>query len=61
MDMMINPIKKLHSWIKVLKWSKNVINFLKSRNDINKNLKVGFNFIILPENYKNLRESIVTY
>ena len=38
---------------------KNVINFLKSRNDINKNLKVGFNFIILPENYKNLREVLL--
>ena len=29
--------------------------FLKSRNMINKNLKVGFNFIILPENYKDLK------
>ena len=29
---------------------KNVINFLKKRNQINPNLKVGFNFIILSEN-----------
>lgn len=35
---------------------RNVVNFLKSRNEINKKLKVGFNFIILPENYNNLKD-----
>tara|TARA_E500000178_G_C16792131_1_gene648505 strand:- start:85 stop:870 length:786 start_codon:yes stop_codon:yes gene_type:complete len=38
---------------------KNVINFLKLRNEKNKKLKVGFNFIILPENYKNLKDVLL--
>lgn len=33
---------------------KNLINFLKKRNLFNKNLKVGLNYIILPENMNNL-------
>ncbi len=45
-------ITQLDKSFKIVK--RNVINFLKSRNKINKNLKVGFNFIILSENYKNL-------
>ena len=40
---------------------KNVINFLISRNDINKNLKVGFNFIILPENYQRFKKCAIAY
>ena len=46
-------ITRLDKSYKIVK--KNMINFLKSRNMINKNLKVGFNFIILPENYKDLK------
>ena len=42
-------ITQLDKSFKIVK--RNVINFLISRNEINKNLKVGFNFIILPENY----------
>lgn len=34
---------------------KNAITFLKLRNEINKNLKFGFNFIIIPENIDQLR------
>ena len=37
---------------------KNIINFLNLRNQNNKNLKVGFNYIILKENYKNLIDVI---
>ena len=37
---------------------KNIINFLNLRNQINKKLKVGFNYIILKENYKNLIDVI---
>ena len=33
---------------------KNTISFLKLRNKINKNLKFGFNFIIIPENIDQL-------
>ncbi len=33
---------------------RNVIAFLKLRNEINKNLKFGFNFIIIPENVNQL-------
>jgi len=33
---------------------KNVINFLINRNIVNKNLKFGFNFIIIPENIDQL-------
>lgn len=33
---------------------KNLLNFLRLRNKLNKNLKVGLNFIILPENMNNL-------
>ncbi|MDC0446020.1 hypothetical protein OAM09_04300, partial [Candidatus Pelagibacter sp.] len=33
---------------------RNTINFLKLRNEINKNLKFGFNFIIIPENTNQL-------
>jgi len=33
---------------------RNTINFLKLRNEINKNLKFGFNFIIIPENTDQL-------
>ena len=32
----------------------NTISFLKKRNEINKNLKFGFNFIIIPENLHQL-------
>ena len=32
----------------------NTISFLKKRNQINKNLKFGFNFIIIPENLHQL-------
>ena len=56
-DQSYKEITQLDKSFKMVK--KNVINFLKSRNDINKNLKVGFNFIILPENYKNLREVLL--
>ncbi len=47
-------ITRLDKSFKIVK--KNVINFLRSRNEINKKLKFGFNFIILPENYDNLKE-----
>ncbi len=47
-------ITQLDKSFKIVK--RNVINFLISRNEINKNLKVGFNFIILPENYNNLKD-----
>ena len=33
---------------------RNTINFLKQRNIINKNLKFGFNFIVIPENINQL-------
>jgi dTDP-4-amino-4,6-dideoxy-D-glucose ammonia-lyase len=39
---------------------KNVINFLKKRNQINPDLKVGFNFIILSENI-NYFEKILDF
>lgn len=35
---------------------KNTISFLKKRNEINKSLKFGFNFIVLPENLHQLLE-----
>jgi len=38
---------------------KNTINFLKLRNKINKNLKFGFNFIIIPENINQL-DGVIT-
>lgn len=47
-------ITQLDKSFKIVK--KNVINFLRSRNEINEKLKVGLNFIILPENYKNLKD-----
>jgi len=34
----------------------NTINFLKIRNEKNQNLKVGFNFIVIPENIEQLLE-----
>lgn len=37
---------------------RNVIAFLKLRNKINKNLKFGFNFIIIPENVDQLNSII---
>ena len=46
-------ITRVEKSFKIVK--NNIINFIKSRNLINKNLKVGFNFIILPENFKNLQ------
>ena len=53
-DQSYKEITRLDKSYKIVK--KNVINFLKLRNEINKKLKVGFNFIILPENYNNLIE-----
>ncbi len=50
-------ITQLDKSFKMVK--KNVINFLKLRNEKNKKLKVGFNFIILPENYKNLKDVLL--
>tara|TARA_B100000212_G_C27363033_1_gene529098 strand:- start:80 stop:1576 length:1497 start_codon:yes stop_codon:yes gene_type:complete len=50
-------ITQLDKSYKIVK--KNVVNFLRSRNENNKNLKVGFNFIILSENYKNLKEVLL--
>tara|TARA_Y200000002_G_C22670471_1_gene659786 strand:- start:102 stop:1598 length:1497 start_codon:yes stop_codon:yes gene_type:complete len=47
-------ITQVEKSFKIVK--RNVVNFLKSRNEINKKLKVGFNFIILPENYNNLKD-----
>ena len=46
-------ITRLEKSFKIVK--NNIVNFIKSRNEINKYLKVGFNFIILRENYKNLK------
>ena len=46
-------ITQVEKSFKIVK--RNVVNFLKSRNEINKKLKVGLNFIILPENYNNLK------
>ena len=34
---------------------KNTINFLKLRKNNNKNLKFGFNFIVIPENVDAIR------
>ena len=56
-DESYKDITQLNKSFKMVK--KNVINFLISRNDINKNLKVGFNFIILPENYKDLKNVLL--
>jgi dTDP-4-amino-4,6-dideoxy-D-glucose ammonia-lyase len=49
-------ITQLDKSFKIVK--KNIINFLNLRNQINKKLKVGFNYIILKENYKNLIDVI---
>ena len=45
----ITRVKKSYEIVK-----KNTIAFLKLRNEINKNLKFGFNFIIIPENVDQL-------
>ena len=45
----ITRIKKGFEQVK-----KNTINFLKRRNQINKKLKFGFNFIVIPENLEQL-------
>jgi dTDP-4-amino-4,6-dideoxy-D-glucose ammonia-lyase len=49
-------ITQLDKSFKIVK--KNIINFLNLRNQFNKNLKVGFNYIVLKENYKNLIDVI---
>jgi len=51
----ITRSKKSYQMVK-----KNVINFLKKRNQINPDLKVGFNFIILSENI-NYFEKILDF
>ncbi len=53
-DASYKKITQLDKSFKMVK--RNVINFLTSRNEMNKNLKVGFNFIILPENYNYLKD-----
>ena len=45
-------ITRLNKSYKMVK--KNVINFIKQRNEINPKLKVGFNFIILKENIRDI-------
>lgn len=45
----ITRVKKSFEMVK-----KNIINFLIKRNEINKNLKFGINFIIIPENINQL-------
>ena len=49
-------ITRVEKSYKIVK--KNAITFLKLRNKINKNLKFGFNFIIIPENVDQLNDII---
>ena len=45
----ITRVNKSYEMVK-----KNLINFINHRNKINQNLKIGLNYIILPENMENL-------
>jgi dTDP-4-amino-4,6-dideoxy-D-glucose ammonia-lyase len=45
----ITRVNKSYEMVK-----KNLTNFINHRNEINQNLKIGLNYIILPENMENL-------
>ncbi len=53
-----NFITRVEKSFEIVK--RNTISFLKLRNEINKNLKFGFNFIIIPENVNQLN-GIITF